>query len=482
MALVLGTESFCGDLKRHDAHCQLVAYETCDGIVRQQLFSSITGECRLLPPLPGHEQYSLHFDDNGYAFLQGPVGTTSWAQPMLKYGAFENGSSETWVMHTKSKQAMWPSEVQEMHHACMLKLVFGVPAGPRSLCLWHFPLAGCGVHLWWSMPSIVQALSFATGKRVSRFVNKSLGPLGRLVGSHGLPDGPHIRRSKPYSDVQENYGSRRLDAHSVSTSALLAILVTWCGAPKHQGRLGESRVGSARAMLDGLCARGLRGRWSFFVVTEERVTCTPHFQTTGRRKVRIEVHDGNIDLRLFLETCRAKVALSRPGGRHVQCVGAAAALLESDLEDHMSVSEAIVTMAGASVGLVLFKQFLWHLGRRIDMQIESEVSRPSAMLLSPNDSVPADCLAHREEHGSTDYRVEQRLVRYRHACCQSLSRPLISSFGIDASDVGKRSTFNATWTDVADTMAVVAPTVFFKERYACARGGGPELEIATVSI
>ena len=246
------------------------------------------------------------------------------------------------------------------------------------------------------------------------------------------------------------------------------------------GRLKEDRALTAQYLLDGLVERGLQGTWMFHVRVGH-VVCEPHSKPTPS-DVKVKITDSTIHIGDLLVACQQVASTRRRGRSSVPFSAEANAMVSLQLPSSMTVSAFLLKLAQAVSAMPLWRQFLWHLGGRIDAQICSELPQSVFAPLRVPEGLPEAMRARVTPITAVKYKLNQYMCQYQSAAKAHFAKPLICTYACDASDVGKKNTMNSCIIGVDNVLAVCAPTVALMYLLSLISGSGCEISFMRMGL
>ena len=139
-------------------------------------------------------------------------------------------------------------------------------------------------------------------------------------------------------------------------------------------------------------------------------------------------------------------------------------MVSLELTSPGGVVSFLLRIASATTAVPLWRQFIWHLGGRIDAQLLSELPNRTFAPLGVPDTVLQSAKLKLAPMPSTRNQLERYMCQCRCAARAHFGRPLICTYGCDASDVAKANTMNACLIGVDNVLSALAPTVVMMER------------------
>ena len=219
---------------------------------------------------------------------------------------------------------------------------------------------------------------------------------------------------------------------------------------------GDSCV-ACRMLLGAILSRGLYGAWSFHVSFGGDALCQPH--AVARPSDIIVLVDGDmLCVRDFLNECSRRANWRRRGRARVPAGAASLAVMTLDCPETVSALDLLLGLASIELQAgELSRQFVWHIGGRVDAQIYGETQDA---LCRPLPLKPGISDGHKMRPGDptqSDYHTIQFLDRYRRATINHFFKPMFLFLGLDAADIGKRNTMNFNIVGADNVCSVLAP-------------------------
>lgn len=220
---------------------------------RWSLWHVVTGEIIDLPALPGPRFWSLHFNEDGFGYLNDGK-RTQWIASMLRTSMHvaPNGS----VFLNGVGGSRWLRDIANMHTEHRLNM--DLEKTTEEVLVYRFTHACRGAHLWWSLPHWHRLMRVSTNASPKGWVQKGWPAWQTLANSLWLGP-PHLRRQvedgrtvgKAPQDYYLGCETRVLPTACASTFVILALMCNWIADPnRHLSGLHSREIG--KDVLDWL--------------------------------------------------------------------------------------------------------------------------------------------------------------------------------------------------------------------------------------
>ena len=211
------------------------------------LTHSATGECRRIDRCTRYHNDYIMFTPQGFGYYQRD-GQTIWVSTTLNFEVHRGAEDDDgFLIARDSKERIDIRNLFDRSAVFTLAIRIGSAGHPHTLKVGRYEFSKIGSRLMWSVEDLYEACglewpgeSSSTSKSIGRGLERWQ---TFAVVKVGL-DPSHVRNSRPYIhpnnllDV-DLAALRQFKFHSMSSAAMLAVIVKWLGLAQQAGGLSR---------------------------------------------------------------------------------------------------------------------------------------------------------------------------------------------------------------------------------------------------